>query len=65
MATATVTQRGGMGTITLKGDYTMFQPGPGTLALTVEARVTPDRGGFGAATAIFSDFLTASITWTR
>jgi hypothetical protein len=65
-ASATVTQRGSMGTILLKGDFTKFQPGPGRVQLFVEAHVTPDRGGFAAAIVYFARETTSTpITWVR
>jgi hypothetical protein len=65
-STATVTQSGNMGTITLKGDYSRFNPGPGEVDLSVEAQVVPHRGGFAAATVTFvEDTISAPITWAR
>jgi len=63
---ATVTQSGNGGTILLMGDYTRFEPGPGTVELFVEARVTPDRGGFAGASVTFDgETLSTPITWAR
>jgi hypothetical protein len=61
---ATVTQSGNGGTILLMGDYTRFEPGPGTVELSVEARVTPDHGGFADVT-FEKETLHAPITWAR
>ena len=59
------TTSGGQGIFPLTGDFSMFQPGPGSIDMVVEACVMPDRGGFAAATANFLDGITAPITWTR
>jgi len=62
---ATVTQSSAGGTILLMGDFSRFERGPGSIELSVEAHVPPDRGGFSAVTAAFVDTISASITWER
>lgn len=65
-ATATVTQRGGLGTIVLAGDYSAFQPGKaGGITMYMEVHVTPDRGAFMTASTVFTESVSTSITWTR
>lgn len=62
---ATVTQSGGAGTITLMGAFSVFQPGPGNIAITIEAQITPDLGGFAAGNATMTGSVSADITWMR
>lgn len=61
----TVTLTGGAATVALVGDYTRFQPGSGRIELSIAEQITPDRGGFAAASATMSGDTTANITWTR
>jgi hypothetical protein len=62
---ATMTQSGGAGTITLTGAFSEFQPGPGNIAITIEAQITPDLGGFAAGAATMTGSVSANITWMR
>lgn len=62
---ATPTQRDGIGTFVLTGDFSGFQPGPGAVTVNISAQITPDRDAFTAATASFSGSASANITWTR
>jgi hypothetical protein len=65
-ATATMTQDGTTGTITLRGDYSAFAPNTGEVSVQVKAPVIPDPGGFAAATADYgSDHVSSAITWAR
>ncbi|HEY7343455.1 MAG TPA: hypothetical protein VH591_21475 [Ktedonobacterales bacterium] len=61
----TVTQTGGVATVALTGDYTPFQPGPGSIEISIEEQIAPDRGGFAAASAIMGGDTTTNITWVR
>lgn len=62
---ATVTQSGSAGTITLTGAFSEFQPGPGNIAITIAAQITPDLGGFAAGAATMTGSVNANITWMR
>lgn len=63
-ALATVTVRGGVGTILLRGDFSTFQPVVGTISLGVEGQETLDHAGFAAASATFSyEDRTNNVTW--
>jgi hypothetical protein len=65
-ATATMTQDGTTGTITLRGDYSAFAPNTGEFSTQVKAQVIPDPGDFGAAIADYgSDRISSAITWAR
>lgn len=65
-SSASVTQRGGPGTVVLTGDYSAFQPGKaGGIAMYIEVHVVPDRGAFMTTSVVFSDSVTAPVTWTR
>ncbi len=61
----TVTQTGGTATVALTGDYAPFLPGPGSIEISIEEQIAPDRGGFAAASATMGGDVTANITWTR
>ncbi len=61
----TVTQTGGPGAVALVGDYTQFQPGTGSIKISIVEQIAPDRGGFAAASATMGGETTANITWTR
>jgi len=56
---------GGEGVIHLIGDYSSFQPGPGTLELLMSVRVPADRGGFAAVTASYVAGISVPVSWTR
>jgi hypothetical protein len=65
-ATATMTQDGSVGTITLQGDFSAFRPISGEVGANVEVRIAPDAGGFAAVTAVIgSEDIYSAITWTR
>lgn len=61
----TVTQTGGPGAVALTGDYAPFLPGPGSIEISIEEQIAPDRGGFAAASATMGGDVTANITWAR
>jgi hypothetical protein len=63
--TATISQDGDKATITLLGDYSLFGPNSGRIVVDTHERMTPDPGGFSAATAVYVESLTADITWVR
>jgi len=65
-ATATMTQDGSVGTITLQGDFSQFRPIFGEVGANVEVRIAPDAGGFAGATAVIgSEDIYSPIKWTR
>jgi len=55
----------GQATITMAGDFGVFQPGPGMIEAAMKVCVTPAHAGFSAATVTFFDWTSAPITWTR
>lgn len=61
----TVTQTGGPGAVALVGDYTQLRPGPGSIEISIEVQIAPDRGGFAAVSVRMDGDTTANITWTR
>jgi hypothetical protein len=65
-AVATMTQDGGVGTITLQGDFSQFRPIFGEVGANVEVRIAPDAGGFAAVSAVIgSEDIYSPIKWTR
>ncbi|HEX9068917.1 MAG TPA: hypothetical protein VF807_09115, partial [Ktedonobacterales bacterium] len=65
VSSATVTLSGGEGAILVRSDFSSWAPGPGQIRLSVSVQVKPAPGGFADASAIFSDDLSTSVTWTR
>jgi len=65
-ASASVTVRGGVGTILLRGDFSGFQTGSGRILLEVEGQETPDHAGFADVSAKFlAGYVSNNIIWTR
>lgn len=65
-ASASVTVRGGVGTILLRGDFSGFQTGSGRILLEVEGQEMPDHAGFADVSAKFlAGYLSNNIIWTR
>jgi hypothetical protein len=61
-----MTQDGGVGIITLQGDFSAFRPISGEIGVNVEAGIAPDAGGFATVSAVFgSEDIYSAITWTR
>jgi hypothetical protein len=60
-----VTQSGVTGTIMLIGGFSEYQPGSGKIQIGIVAQITPEQGGFAAASATMGGFVIANITWTR
>jgi hypothetical protein len=63
--TPLVTMSEGGGVAVLTGDYSAFQPGPGTIDVSMTVCETPGNTGFASATVTFSDTLSVPITWSR
>ena len=61
---STATSHGGEQTFRLAGNFAQFQPGAGSIEMTVSMWVIPAGGGFDRVTAAFSDTITTPITWT-
>lgn len=65
-AFASVSVRNGVGTILLRGDFSGFQAGPGTISLEAEGEEMLDHAGFADASATFLPaFIENTITWTH
>lgn len=56
---------GGSHTARIMGDFTMFQPGPGSILFKIKTQAPIGPGGFAEVSAAFSDVLVAPITWTH
>lgn len=65
-ASASVTVRDGVGTILLRGDFSGFEAGPGTVLLEAEGEETLDHTGFADASVTFlTDIIQNNVTWTK
>ena len=65
-AYASLTVRDGVGTILLRGDFSMLQAGPGDISLEVEGQETLDHAGFAdASVKLMIALLDNHITWTN
>ena len=60
-----ITQSGGMGTALLDDCFSEYPPGAGRIQISIAAQITPDRGGFAAASATMDGKAIANITWVR
>jgi hypothetical protein len=60
-----MTVRGGDGVFQLTGDFASFQPGEGSVDITVGVHVSPSQSGFARVDVTFTDSVAAPITWTR
>lgn len=59
------TVSGGDGIFHLTGDFTQFQPGPGSVSVSIGVHVPVDQSGFAGVNATFIDGFAPPITWTR